>query len=68
MGSGESDQMIALLQELAMLKDADVIFEANPVESEREAYRLRKQRRHDIGLEIKALADQKKASQSASES
>ena len=67
MGREGSDQMMALLQELAMLKEANAAFEANPTESEREAYRLRQQRRGDIGLEIKALADQKKAEQSASE-
>jgi hypothetical protein len=60
-GSEQSDQMMALLQELAILKQADVAFEDNPSESEREAYRLRQQRRNDIGLEIKALAEQKKA-------
>jgi hypothetical protein len=67
MGSEESDRVMTLLQELAMLKEADVAFEANPTESEREECRLRQQRRDDIGLEIKALADQKKASQTASE-
>jgi len=67
MGSEESDQMMALLQELAMLKEADVASEANPNESEREAYRVRQQRRDDIGLEIKALAEQKRAEKSASE-
>lgn len=60
MGSEQSDQMMALLQELAILKQADLAFESNPTESEREAHRLRQQRRDDIGLEIKALADQEK--------
>jgi hypothetical protein len=68
LSSEESDQVLALLQELAMLKEADAAFEANPAESEREAHRLRQQRREDIGEEIKALAEQKKAEQSAPES
>jgi hypothetical protein len=64
MGSEESEQMLALLQELSMLKEADAEFEASPTESEREAHRLRQQRRDHIGLEMKALANQKKAEQS----
>jgi hypothetical protein len=55
--------MMTLLQELAMLKEADVAFEANPTDPEREESRHRQQRRDDIALEIKALADQKKASE-----
>jgi hypothetical protein len=67
MGSEESEQMMALLQELSMLKEADAAFEANPTDSEREAYQLRQQRRHEIGAEMKALAEQKKkAEQSVS--
>jgi len=64
MGSEESDQMLALLQELSMLKEADAAFEASPTESEREAHRLRQERRDHIGLEMKALANQKKVEQS----
>ena len=60
MGSEVSDQMMALLQELAMLKEADLAFDANPSDSEREAHQLRQQRRDEIGIEIKALAEQKK--------
>jgi hypothetical protein len=68
MGSEESDHMMALLQELSMLKNADAAFEANHTDSEREAYQPRQQRRDEIGLEIKALAEQKKKAQkSASE-
>jgi hypothetical protein len=52
-----------------MLKEADAAFEANPTDNEREAHRLRQQRRDGIGPEIKALAEQKKKTeQSASES
>ena len=65
MGSEESDQMMALLQELSMLKDADVAFEQNPTDSEREAHHLRQQRREEIGLEMKGLAEQKKNAEKA---
>ena len=61
MGSEVSDQMMALLEELSMLKDADAAFDANPADSERHAYQLRQQRRDEIGAEMKALADQKRA-------
>jgi len=60
MSTEESDQMMALLQELSMLKEADAAFQANPTDSEREAYQLRQQRRGEIGVEMKALAEQKK--------
>jgi hypothetical protein len=69
MGNHESDAMMALLQELSMLKDADGAFETNPTESEGETYRLRQQRRDEIGVEMKTLAEQKKnAEQSAARS
>jgi len=38
MGGVESDQMMALLQELSLLKELDAAFEANPTESEREEH------------------------------
>ena len=60
MGSEESDQMMVLLQELAALKELDAAFEANPVESEQETHQLRQQREREIGLEMKALARQRK--------
>ena len=67
--SEASDQMMALLQELSLMKELDDAFEANPIESERQAYQLRQQRRDDIGIEMKGLAEQKKnAEQAASES
>jgi hypothetical protein len=50
MSSEASDQMMALLQELSMLKEADAAFEANLTESERDAYQLRRQRRDDRRL------------------
>jgi len=60
MGCEESNQMMALLQELSMLKVADAAFEENPTDSEREAHQLRQQRRNEIGVEMKTLAEQKK--------
>jgi hypothetical protein len=63
MHTKESDEMMALLQELSMLKEADAAFEANPTDSAREAYQLRQQRRDEIGLEMKALAEQKKVTE-----
>jgi hypothetical protein len=48
MSSEESDQMMALLQELSMLKEADAAFEQNPTDSEREAHHLRQQRRRKL--------------------
>jgi hypothetical protein len=59
MGHEESDQMMALLQELSVLKEMDVAFEANPTENEREAHQFRQHRKHEIGLEMKALARHK---------
>lgn len=59
MGNEESDQMMALLQELSMLKEMDLAFDANPTETEREAHQLRQRRKQEIGHEMKALAEQK---------
>jgi hypothetical protein len=60
MGSEESNEMMALLQELSMLKEMDAS-EANVTESEREAYQVRQKRKREIGLEMKMLAEQKKS-------
>lgn len=69
MSSEESDQMMAFPQELSALKELDAAFEDNPNESERQEYQLRQQRREEIGLEMKRLAEQKKnAEQSVAES
>jgi len=59
MGSEESNQMMELLRELSMLKEMDAS-EANVTESEQEAYQARQKRKHEIGLEMKMLAEQKK--------
>lgn len=59
MGSETSEQVMALLKELAMLKELDKAYEANPTEGEHEAYRLRKQRHEEITAEIKGLASER---------
>jgi hypothetical protein len=52
--------MMALLQELATLKELDSHFEANPADSEQEAYRVRQRRQCEIASEMRELAEQKK--------
>jgi hypothetical protein len=56
MGSETSEQVMVLLQELALLKELDKAYEANPTEAEHEAYRVRQRRHEEITAEIKALA------------
>lgn len=56
MGSETSEQVMVLLKELAMLKELDKAYEANPTAGEHEAYRERQQRHQEITAEIKALA------------
>ena len=61
MSSNESEQVLALLKELSLLKELDTRYEAGlKTESELEAHRLRQQRHQEIAEEIKALAAQKK--------
>jgi len=60
MGSETSEQVMALLKELAMLKELDTEYEANPTEGDYEAHRVRQQRHEEITAEIKALAKQSK--------
>lgn len=57
MSSSESEQVLALLQELSVLKELDACETATQTESEQ---RLRQQRQHEITQEIRALAEQKK--------
>ena len=67
MTSQESEEMLALLKELSMLKALDTEYETgNKSDDQQEAHRLRQQRHEDIGQEIKALAQQKKANQRTS--
>lgn len=60
MSNEESEQVLALLKELSVLKKLDSEYEDSPkTESERDAHRLRQQRHREITEEIKALAEQK---------
>jgi len=61
MSSHESEQVLTLLKELAMLKELDSQYESGAkTESECAAHRQRQARHREIGEEIKALAEQKK--------
>ena len=61
MSSHESEHVLSLLKVLSVLKELDSDYEGGPkTESERDAHGLRQQRHHEIGEEIKALAEQKK--------
>lgn len=66
MGSDASEQVMAVLTELAGLKELNRQYEANPIEADREAYRLRQIRLEEITQEIKSLAEQKKTAEGAS--
>lgn len=60
MGSWESEQMLALLKELSMLKVLDTECQDGPkTHSEQDAHRLRQQRHQEITEAMKALAVQK---------
>jgi hypothetical protein len=60
MSSQESEQMLALLKELSLLKVLDTEYAGSPkTNSERDAHRQRQQRHREIAEEIKALAAQK---------
>ena len=65
MGSETSEQVMALLKELAVLKELDKAYEANPTEGDYEAHRVRRQRHQEITAEIKALAQQRKDAESS---
>lgn len=65
MGSETSEQVMALLKELAVLKELDKAYEANPTEDEHEAYRVRQQRHDEITVQIKALAEQSRDAESS---
>ena len=55
-----SQQVMALLKELSMLKEMDSNSETAPDESQPCEHQLRQRRKHEIMEEIKALAEQKK--------
>jgi len=62
MGRHESEQMLALLSELSMLKKLDGDCEGRfETEAERDAHRLRRQRQQEIAEEIKALGKREKS-------
>ena len=61
MSSSKSEHVLSLLKVLSVLKELDSDYEGGAkTESERDAHGLRQQRHHEIGEEIKALAEQKK--------
>ena len=60
----ESEEMLILLKELSMLKALDTEYETGrKSDGEQKAHRVRQQRHEEIGDEMKALAEQKKANQ-----
>jgi hypothetical protein len=60
MGSPESEQVLALLKELSILKELDSEQESGPqTELELDAQRQRQQRHRDISEEIKEIAERK---------
>jgi hypothetical protein len=62
MASEASEQMMALLHELSMLKGLNIKYEINPTDSGQKEDRLRQQRHEEITLEIRTLGDQQKNS------
>jgi len=60
MATETSQQVMALLKELSMLKELDTTPESEATESEQNEHALRQQRKEEIVQEIKALAEQKK--------
>ncbi len=60
MGSEASEQVLALLNELSVLKELNRQYEAHPNAPDEPDYRVRQERHEEITREIKALADQKK--------
>ncbi len=64
MNSQEFEEMLILLKELSILKTLDNEYESgSKSNSEHDAHRLRQQRHQEIGDEMKALAEQKRANQ-----
>lgn len=65
MGSETSEHVMALLQELALLKELDKAYESSPTVAEHQAYRVRRRRHEEITAEIKALAKHGKDAESS---
>jgi hypothetical protein len=61
-GSELSEKMLALLQELAMLRRLDHAYEANPTDAGESEFRQRQKRHEEIAGEIKAVAEEKQSS------
>jgi len=59
MSSEASDQMMALLQELAALRGQDREYEENPTEAGEDDFKQRQRRQEEISREIIAVAEQK---------
>ncbi len=59
MSSETSDQMMALLQELAALRGLDREYKANPTEAAETDFQQRQRRQEEISREIIAVAEQK---------
>jgi len=59
MSSEASDQMMALLQELAALRGLDREYESNPTEAGEDEFQQRQRRQEEISREIMTVAEQK---------
>jgi hypothetical protein len=68
MGSQTSEQVMALLKELAILKQQDTSGDSNPSQAQPDACRLRQQRHDEITAELKKLAEEKTSSRQAESS
>jgi len=66
MGNESSEQVLALLGELSVLKELNKKYEAAPSAAEEGAYQQRQQRQEEITREIKGLAERKKRAESTS--
>ncbi len=60
MGSETSEQVMALLNELSVLKELNKKYEAAPSDPEKEGHLQRQHRETEITEEIKLLAERKK--------
>ena len=59
MSSEASEQMMALLQELAALRGQDRAYEESPTEAGEDEFKQRQRRQEEISREIIAVAEQK---------
>lgn len=59
MSSEASDQMMALLQELAVLRGLDREYKANPSEAGEGEFQQRQRRQEEISREMMTVAEQK---------